>query len=185
MSAGARFRAALQAESPLQIVGTINAFTALLAERAGHKAIYLSGAGVANASHGLPDLAMTTLNDVVEDVRRICSATDLPLLVDIDTGWGSAFMIGRTVREMTWSGAAAVHLEDQVAVTRVRQTFRNHQQRGRRAPWLPRHETRVPRGRPTGAFRATGGISATAPSAVPVSSARNRPSATARACSPG
>jgi len=118
MSAGARFRAALEAESPLQIVGTINAYTAMLAERAGHKAIYLSGAGVANASFGLPDLAMTTVNDVCEDVRRICSATDLPLLVDIDTGWGSAFMIGRTIREMTWSGAAAVHMEDQVAVKR-------------------------------------------------------------------
>ena len=118
MSAGARFRAALEAERPLQIVGTINAYTAMLAERAGHKAIYLSGAGVANASYGLPDLAMTTLNDVCEDVRRICSATDLPLLVDIDTGWGSAFMIARTIREMTWSGAAAVHMEDQVAVKR-------------------------------------------------------------------
>lgn len=118
MSAGARFRAALEAQQPLQIVGTINAYTAMLAERAGHKAIYLSGAGVANASYGLPDLAMTTLNDVCEDVRRICSATDLPLLVDIDTGWGSAFMIGRTIREMTWSGAAAVHIEDQVAVKR-------------------------------------------------------------------
>ncbi len=118
MSAGARFRAALEAERPLQIVGTINAYTAMLAERAGHKAIYLSGAGVANASFGLPDLAMTTLNDVCEDVRRICSATDLPLLVDIDTGWGSAFMIARSIREMTWSGAAAVHMEDQVAVKR-------------------------------------------------------------------
>ncbi len=118
MSAGARFRAALEAEQPLQIAGTINAYTALLAERAGFKAIYLSGAGVANASFGLPDLAMTTLNDVCEDVRRICSATDLPLLVDIDTGWGSAFMIGRTIREMTWAGAAAVHMEDQVAVKR-------------------------------------------------------------------
>ena len=118
MSAGARFRAALEAQRPLQIVGTINAYTAMLAERAGHKAIYLSGAGVANASYGLPDLAMTTLNDVCEDVSRICSATDLPLLVDIDTGWGSAFMIGRTIREMTWSGAAAVHMEDQVAVKR-------------------------------------------------------------------
>ena len=112
MSAGARFRAALEAERPLQIVGTINAYTAMLAERAGHKAIYLSGAGVANASFGLPDLAMTTLNDVCEDVRRICSATDLPLLVDIDTGWGSAFMIGRTLRELTGSGAAAVHMGD-------------------------------------------------------------------------
>jgi methylisocitrate lyase len=118
MSAGARFRAALELEKPLQIAGTINAYTALLAERAGFKAIYLSGAGVANASFGLPDLAMTTLTDVSEDVRRICSATNVPLLVDIDTGWGSAFMIGRTIREMTWAGAAAVHMEDQVAAKR-------------------------------------------------------------------
>jgi len=118
MSAGTRFRAALEAERPLQIVGTINAYTALLAERAGHKAIYLSGAGVANASFGLPDLAMTTLNDVCEDIRRIASATSLPLLVDADTGWGSALMISRTVREMTRAGAAACHIEDQVAEKR-------------------------------------------------------------------
>jgi methylisocitrate lyase len=118
MSAGKRFQAALAAERPLQVAGTINAFTALLAEKAGFKAIYLSGAGVANASFGLPDLAMTTLNDVCEDIRRICSATDLPLLVDADTGWGSAFMIGRTIREMTWAGAAGCHLEDQVAEKR-------------------------------------------------------------------
>ena len=118
MSAGARFRAALDAEQPLQIVGTINAYTALLAQQAGYKAIYLSGAGVANASYGLADLAMTKLNDVCEDIRRIASATDLPLLVDADTGWGSAFMIGRTIREMTWAGAAGCHLEDQVAVKR-------------------------------------------------------------------
>src|SRR6056297_998755 len=84
---GARFRAALQAERPLQVVGTINAYTALLAERAGFRAIYLSGAGVANASFGLPDLGMTSLNDVCEDIRRITGATDLPLLVDADTGW--------------------------------------------------------------------------------------------------
>ncbi len=118
MSAGARFRAALAAERPLQIVGTINAYTALLAEKAGLKAIYLSGAGVANASFGLPDLAMTTLNDVCEDARRIAGATDLPLLVDADTGWGSAFMIGRTVTEITRAGAAGCHLEDQVGVKR-------------------------------------------------------------------
>jgi methylisocitrate lyase len=118
MSAGKRFRAALQAERPLQIAGTINAFTALLAEKAGFNAIYLSGAGVANASFGLPDLAMTTLNDVCEDIRRIASATDVPLLVDADTGWGSALMIGRTIREMTWAGAAGCHLEDQVAEKR-------------------------------------------------------------------
>ena len=118
MSAGERFRAALEAEHPLQIVGTINAYTALLAEKAGHKAIYVSGAGVANASFGLPDLAMTTLNDVCEDIRRIASATDLPLLVDADTGWGTALMISRTVREMTRAGAAACHFEDQVAEKR-------------------------------------------------------------------
>jgi methylisocitrate lyase len=118
MSAGARFRAALTAEQPLQIAGTINAYTALLAERAGFKAIYLSGAGVANASFGLPDLAMTTLNDVCEDIRRIASVSDLPLLVDADTGWGGAFMISRTIREMTWAGAAGCHLEDQVAEKR-------------------------------------------------------------------
>ena len=118
MSAGARFRAALEAERPLQVAGTINAFTALLAEKAGFRAIYLSGAGVANASFGLPDLAMTTLNDVCEDIRRIASATHVPLLVDADTGWGGAFMIGRTIREMTWAGAAGCHLEDQVAAKR-------------------------------------------------------------------
>lgn len=118
MSAGARFRDALEAESPLQIAGAINAYAAMLAERAGFKAIYLSGAGVANSSYGLPDLAMTTLNDVCEDIRRIASATDIPLLVDADTGWGGAFMIGRTIREMTWAGAAGCHLEDQVAEKR-------------------------------------------------------------------
>lgn len=118
MSAGAGFRAALAEERPLQIVGTINAYTALLAEKAGHKAIYLSGAGVANASFGLPDLAMTTLNDVCEDIRRIAGATALPLLVDADTGWGSAFMIARTISEMIRAGAAGCHLEDQVGVKR-------------------------------------------------------------------
>ena len=118
MSPGARLWQALEEERPLQVVGTINAYSALLAERAGFNAIYLSGAGVANASFGLPDLAMTTLNDVCEDVRRICYATDLPLLVDADTGWGGAFMIGRTVREMTRAGAAGCHIEDQVAMKR-------------------------------------------------------------------
>jgi len=118
MSAGARFRQALEAERPLQIVGTMNAYSALLAENAGFRAIYLSGAGVANVSFGLPDLAMTTLGDVCEDIRRISSATDLPLLVDADTGWGGAFMIGRTVKEMTRAGAAGCHLEDQVGVKR-------------------------------------------------------------------
>ena len=118
MSAGARLWQALDEERPLQVVGAINAYSALLAERAGFKALYLSGAGVANASLGLPDLAMTTLNDVCEDIRRICYASDLPLLVDADTGWGSAFMIGRTIREMTRAGAAACHIEDQVAAKR-------------------------------------------------------------------
>ena len=118
MSAAANFRAALQQEQPLQIVGAVNAYTALLAERAGFRALYLSGAGVANASFGMPDLAMTSLNDVCEDIRRITGATELPLLVDADTGWGSAFMIGRTVREMHRAGAAACHLEDQVAAKR-------------------------------------------------------------------
>ena len=118
MSAGSRFRAALDAEKPLQIVGTINAYTALLAQRAGFRALYLSGAGVANASFGLPDLAMTTLTDVCEDIRRITAATELPLLVDADTGFGGAFMIARTVKEMHRAGAAACHLEDQVAIKR-------------------------------------------------------------------
>lgn len=118
MSAGVRFWQALEAEKPLQVVGTINAYSALLAEKAGFRAIYLSGAGVANASFGLPDLAMTTLGDVCEDIRRISYATDLPLLVDADTGWGGAFMIGRTVREMIRAGAAACHIEDQVGVKR-------------------------------------------------------------------
>lgn len=117
-SAGARFRAALETERPLQVVGTINAYTALLAERAGYKAIYLSGAGVANASFGLPDLGMTGLNDVCEDIRRITGATDLPLLVDADTGWGAAFNIARTVKEMIRAGAGALHLEDQVSAKR-------------------------------------------------------------------
>jgi len=118
MSQGAKFRAACASESPLQIPGTINAYTALMAEQVGYKAIYLSGGGVANASYGLPDLGMTSLNDVLEDVRRITAATELPLLVDIDTGWGGAFNIARTIRDMTAAGAAAVHIEDQVAQKR-------------------------------------------------------------------
>lgn len=99
-SAGARFRAALAAEKPLQVAGAVNAYSALLAERAGFKAIYLSGAGVANASFGLPDLGITSLNDVCEDVRRITAATDVPLLVDADTGWGAAFNISRTISDL-------------------------------------------------------------------------------------
>ncbi len=116
--AGARFWQALEDERPLQVVGAINAYSALLAAEAGFRAIYLSGAGVANASFGLPDLAITTLNDVCEDVRRISYASDLPLLVDADTGWGSAFMIGRTMRELIRAGAAGCHIEDQVAAKR-------------------------------------------------------------------
>jgi methylisocitrate lyase len=118
LSPGARFRAALDAHRPLPIVGTINAYTALMAQKVGHQAIYLSGGGVANASFGLPDLGMTTMNDVVEDARRITAASELPLLVDIDTGWGGAFNIARTVKEMERAGVAAVHLEDQVAQKR-------------------------------------------------------------------
>ncbi|MEP7313912.1 MAG: methylisocitrate lyase [Pseudomonadota bacterium] len=114
MSAGANLRAAMAAERPLQLVGTVNAYSALLAAQAGFKAIYLSGAGVANASFGLPDLGVTSLNDVCEDVRRITGASALPLLVDADTGWGGAFNIARTVRELARSGAAGLHLEDQV-----------------------------------------------------------------------
>ncbi|MBS0376068.1 MAG: methylisocitrate lyase [Proteobacteria bacterium] len=117
-SAGARLWAALAAERPLQVAGTINAYSALLAEEAGLKAIYLSGAGVANASFGLPDLGITSLNDVCEDVRRITGASDLPLLVDADTGWGAAFNIARTTADLIRSGAAGMHLEDQVAAKR-------------------------------------------------------------------
>ncbi|MEX0976730.1 MAG: methylisocitrate lyase [Woeseia sp.] len=117
-TAGERMWQALDQERPLQLVGVINAYAALLAERAGFRALYLSGAGVANHSFGLPDLAMTMLNDVCEDIRRITYVTDLPLLVDADTGWGSAFTIARTVRDMTRAGAGACHLEDQVAAKR-------------------------------------------------------------------
>lgn len=118
MNAGQRFRQALANHSPLAIVGTINAYSAMMAERIGHQAIYLSGGGVANASYGLPDLGITSMNDVLEDVRRITAASSLPLLVDIDTGWGGAFNIARTIREFEKAGAAAVHLEDQVAQKR-------------------------------------------------------------------
>jgi methylisocitrate lyase len=117
-SAGARLRAAMELERPLQIVGAVNAYSAMQAERVGFRALYLSGAGVANASFGLPDLGLTTLNDVCEDARRIVAATSLPLLVDADTGWGSAFMIGRAIRELTRAGAAGCHLEDQVQAKR-------------------------------------------------------------------
>lgn len=113
-SAGHKFRNAVAEHRPLQIVGTINAYTAMMAERIGHKAIYLSGGGVAAASYGLPDLGITSLDNVLEDVRRITAASSLPLLVDIDTGWGGAFNIARAIKEMIRAGAAAVHIEDQV-----------------------------------------------------------------------
>ncbi len=115
---GERFRQAIKEEKPLQVVGTINAYAAMLAESVGFRAIYLSGGGVANASYGLPDLGMTSLNDVLADVERITNASSLPLLVDIDTGWGGAFNIARTVKGMIKAGAAGVHIEDQVAQKR-------------------------------------------------------------------
>ena len=117
-SAGARVRAALAAEKPLQIIGAINAYHAKLAEQVGYKAIYLSGGGVAAGSLGLPDLGISTMDDVMTDVRRITDATDVPLLVDIDTGFGGAFNIARTVKSMIKMGAAAVHIEDQVQAKR-------------------------------------------------------------------
>jgi methylisocitrate lyase len=118
LTAGARLRAALGTERPLQMVGATNAYAALLAQRAGFRALYLSGAGVANASFGLPDLGITSLNDVCEDVRRITGACPLPLLVDADTGFGSAFNIARTTRELIRAGAGGMHLEDQVSAKR-------------------------------------------------------------------
>jgi methylisocitrate lyase len=117
-SPGARFRAAVVAEKPLQVIGAINAYHARLAERVGYKALYLSGGGVAAGSLGLPDLGISTLDDVLIDVRRITDATNLPLLVDVDTGFGSAFNIARTVKSMIKFGAAAVHIEDQVQAKR-------------------------------------------------------------------
>ncbi len=117
-SAGARFRAALAAERPLQVAGAINAYAAKLAEATGFRAIYLSGGGVAANSLGVPDLGLSTMEDVLTDVRRITGACALPLLVDIDTGWGGAFNIARTIREMIRAGAAAVHIEDQVSAKR-------------------------------------------------------------------
>jgi len=118
MSAGLKFKHAIANNRPLQVVGTINAYTAMMAEKMGHQAIYLSGAGVANASFGMPDLGMTSLDNVLEDIRRITGASDLPLLVDADTGWGGAFNIARTVKEMAKAGAAGFHIEDQVAQKR-------------------------------------------------------------------
>jgi methylisocitrate lyase len=117
-TAGARLRAAIEAERPLQVVGAVNAYAAMQAERAGFRALYLSGAGVANHSLGLPDLGVTNLGDVVTDTMRITAATDLPLLVDIDTGWGHAFTIDRAVRELERAGAAGVQIEDQAGAKR-------------------------------------------------------------------
>ena len=118
MTAGTKFREALKLNSPLVIPGAINAYSGILAEKAGHKAIYLSGGGVAAASYGMPDLGITSMDDVLIDVKRISNATSLPLLVDIDTGWGGAFNISRTIKEMINAGCAAVHMEDQVSQKR-------------------------------------------------------------------
>ena len=118
MSPGKKFRQALVENNPLVIPGAINAYSAILAEQSGHKALYLSGGGVAAASYGIPDLGITTMEDVLIDVRRISNATSLPLLVDIDTGWGGAFNISRTIKEMIDAGAGAVHMEDQISQKR-------------------------------------------------------------------
>jgi len=117
-SAGARFRAALAVESPLQVVGAITAYAGLMAKRTGYKALYLSGGGVAANSLGMPDLGISTMEDVLTDARRIVEATQLPLLVDIDTGWGGAFNIARAIRAFERVGVAAVHMEDQVGQKR-------------------------------------------------------------------
>ena len=117
-SPGAKFRAAVAAESPLQVVGAITAYAALMAKRTGFKALYLSGGGVAANSLGMPDLGISTMEDVLTDIRRITDVCDLPLLVDVDTGWGGAFNIARAVRSLTKAGAAAMHIEDQVATKR-------------------------------------------------------------------
>lgn len=117
-SAGARFRAAVAEESPLQVMGAITAYAGLMAKRTGYRALYLSGGGVAANSLGMPDLGISTMEDVLIDARRIVEATGLPLLVDIDTGWGGAFNIGRTIRSFERAGVAAVHMEDQVGQKR-------------------------------------------------------------------
>lgn len=117
-TAGQKFRDAVAAEKPLQIPGAINAYTAMMAAQAGYKALYLSGGGVAYASNGLPDLGITDLHDVLEEARKITAAVDVPLLIDIDTGWGGAFNIARTIKESIRAGVAAVHIEDQVAAKR-------------------------------------------------------------------
>jgi len=118
MSSGKKFRDALQENNPLIIPGTINAYSAILAEKSGHKAIYLSGGGVAAASYGIPDLGITSMEDVLTDVKRITNASSLPLLVDIDTGWGGAFNIAKTIKSMIDAGCGAAHIEDQVSQKR-------------------------------------------------------------------
>ena len=118
MTAGNKFRQAIKDNNPLMIVGAINAYSAILAEKQNHKAIYLSGGGVAAASHGIPDLGITTMEDVLVDAKRITAASSLPLLVDIDTGWGGALNIARTIKEMAGAGVAAVHMEDQISQKR-------------------------------------------------------------------
>lgn len=123
---GSQLRAAMKAESPLQLIGATNPYHAIMARYAGFQALYLSGSGVATASYGLPDLGMTTLDNVLEDVRRITSAVDLPLLVDADTGWGGAFMIARTMTEMAKAGAAGVHIEDQFQAKRCGHLLGKH-----------------------------------------------------------
>ena len=114
LTPGGKFRQAVELNNPLQVVGTVNAYSAIMAQKCGHKAIYLSGGGVAASSLGTPDLGITTLKDVLEDARRITDSSSLPLLVDIDTGWGGAFNIARAIREMTRADVAAIHIEDQV-----------------------------------------------------------------------
>lgn len=126
ITAPARLLQALAEERPLQMVGTINAYSALMAARVGFQAIYLSGAGVANASLGLPDLGITTMADVLEDARRITSVTECPLIVDVDTGWGSAFTIARAVKELARAGVAGIHIEDQIAAKRCGQRPGKH-----------------------------------------------------------
>ena len=145
MSAGQKFREALRQEKPLQVIGTINAYHALLAKRVGYRAIYLSGGGVAAGSLGMPDLGISNLDDVLTDIRRITDVCDLPLLVDVDTGFGaSAFNVARTTRSLIKFGAAAMHIEDQVGAKRCGhrpgkelvsqgRDGRPHQGRGRRA----------------------------------------------------
>src|SRR5512134_4062167 len=118
VSPGAKFRAAVEAEKPLQVIGTINAYHARLAQRVGYRAIYLSGGGVAAGSLGLPDLGISTLDDVLTDIRRITDVCSLPLLVDVDTGWGGAFNIARAVKSLIKFGAGAMHIEDQVQAKR-------------------------------------------------------------------